>query len=172
MLLFFCNTGSNCDFVVCSLYMYAAIQHVKPMSWLYFYIDINFTTRDTSIHVLPVRPTLRCERDDIDREGVEFHPLHRDLDQRISNYHWQDDRLEVMWCNGIIIILGLTNVRIVSGGFYEYADHVTELNNMNFTQQVASKSHIWMVEFYAEWCGHCQRFKPTWVQLANDIQGV
>ena len=84
-LLFFCNEGSNCDFVVCSLYMYVATQHVKPMSCVYFYIDINFTTRDTSI--LPVRPTLRCERDDKDSEGVEFHPLHRDLDQRSSNYH-------------------------------------------------------------------------------------
>ena len=27
------------------------------------------------------------------------------------------------------------------------------------------------MEFYAHWCGHCQRFSPIWKQLAAEFDG-
>ena len=31
--------------------------------------------------------------------------------------------------------------------------------------------HVWLIEFYAPWCGHCQQLKPTWERLAVDLKG-
>ena len=41
----------------------------------------------------------------------------------------------------------------------------TVLNTDNFAELVSSRSGSdkpWFVLFYAPWCGHCKRVKPTW----------
>lgn len=30
----------------------------------------------------------------------------------------------------------------------------------------------WIIEFYASWCGHCQRFKPTYIEFAMAVKGA
>jgi thiol-disulfide isomerase/thioredoxin len=34
-------------------------------------------------------------------------------------------------------------------------------------EEPVSENLIWFVQFYNTWCGHCQRFAPTWKSLAN-----
>jgi len=46
---------------------------------------------------------------------------------------------------------------------------VVVLTNDNFDAQTSSG--IWMVEFYAPWCGHCKKLEPIWSQFATAVQG-
>merc|ERR1719343_1617294 len=31
---------------------------------------------------------------------------------------------------------------------------------------------MWVVQFYAPWCGHCKQFKPMFIQLAKGFKGI
>ena len=41
----------------------------------------------------------------------------------------------------------------------------------NMTDFIYDSEDLWIVEFYAHWCGHCQRFAPTWQALSNIFEG-
>ena len=52
-----------------------------------------------------------------------------------------------------------------------YADltDIQELFVSNFTQVVCRSTKAWAAQFYSATCGGCQRFRPVWLELANDI---
>lgn len=56
--------------------------------------------------------------------------------------------------------------------FYSSSDGVTELTPANFDRLVMQDDAIWMVEFYAPWCGHCQSLVPEYKKLARAAKGV
>ena len=45
------------------------------------------------------------------------------------------------------------------------------LNGQNFDDLVLGSKDIWMVEFYAPWCGHCKNLEPEWNQAATKLKG-
>ncbi|KAG2496699.1 hypothetical protein HYH03_005115 [Edaphochlamys debaryana] len=56
------------------------------------------------------------------------------------------------------------------GGFYGGTDVVT-LTDDNFKSEVIKSNDLWLVEFYAPWCGHCKNLKPSWIEAASELQG-
>ena len=49
--------------------------------------------------------------------------------------------------------------------------HVVHLDNVTFYDALLNQPHAWAMEFYKDWCGHCQRFAPVWSEVAHRAKG-
>lgn len=56
-------------------------------------------------------------------------------------------------------------------GLYPEDTKLFLVNETSFEANVLGSERAWVVEFYASWCGHCQRFAPIFDQFATDIYG-
>lgn len=45
------------------------------------------------------------------------------------------------------------------------------LDESNFDELVMQSKDIWLVEFYAPWCGHCKKLEPEWNEAATKLKG-
>lgn len=57
-------------------------------------------------------------------------------------------------------------------GLYSSSDDVVELTEANFDRLVLQSDAIWIVEFYAPWCGHCKSLSPEYKKAATALKGV
>ena len=48
---------------------------------------------------------------------------------------------------------------------------VVVLTDSNFDEVVLGSKDIWLVEFYAPWCGHCKKLEPEWNEAATKLKG-
>lgn len=55
---------------------------------------------------------------------------------------------------------------------YNTNSNVINLTSSNFNKEVVNSADIWLVEFYAPWCGHCQRLVPEYEKAANALKGI
>ncbi|KAG7168835.1 protein disulfide-isomerase A6 homolog [Homarus americanus] len=57
------------------------------------------------------------------------------------------------------------------GGGSGSADDVIELTDSNFEKLVLKSDDLWLVEFFAPWCGHCKNLAPHWQKAATELKG-
>lgn len=57
-------------------------------------------------------------------------------------------------------------------GVYSAGNDVVELTPSNFNREVIQSDGLWLVEFYAPWCGHCQNLAPQWQKAATALKGI
>ncbi|KAJ0111549.1 hypothetical protein Patl1_01922 [Pistacia atlantica] len=46
-----------------------------------------------------------------------------------------------------------------------------ELNSRNFDELVLKSKELWIVEFFAPWCGHCKKLAPEWKKASRNLKG-
>ena len=46
-------------------------------------------------------------------------------------------------------------------------DKIIEVNDQNYKTEILKETKPVFVEFYVNWCGHCQALKPTITQLSQ-----
>jgi protein disulfide-isomerase A6 len=47
---------------------------------------------------------------------------------------------------------------------------VIVLTDANFNEVLGKSDDLWIVEFYAPWCGHCKNLEPQWNKAASDLK--
>ena len=57
-------------------------------------------------------------------------------------------------------------------GLYSSKSNVVKLTKDNFKKLVTDSDDLWLIEFYAPWCGHCKQLVPAWEESANRLKGV
>jgi len=53
---------------------------------------------------------------------------------------------------------------------YPSSSDVVDLNPANFDRLVIQSDSVWIVEFYAPWCGHCQQFVSEYSKAATALK--
>eukprot|EP01094_Clydonella_sp_ATCC50884_P024368 TRINITY_DN608_c1_g1_i1.p1 TRINITY_DN608_c1_g1~~TRINITY_DN608_c1_g1_i1.p1 ORF type:complete len:417 (-),score=162.41 TRINITY_DN608_c1_g1_i1:267-1442(-) len=71
-----------------------------------------------------------------------------------------------------LLVLASVLASATAGGLYSANSKVVQLEASNFKQLVLDSPDVWMVEFYAPWCGHCKNLAPQWETAASNLEGV
>lgn len=70
------------------------------------------------------------------------------------------------------IVAILAAVVPFSFALYGAKSDVIQLTPQVFDDKVLKSDSVWLVEFYAPWCGHCKSLAPEWDKAATALKGI
>ncbi len=68
-----------------------------------------------------------------------------------------------------ILLISLISLTL---SFFEGNTPVVLLDSSNFDKEVVQSKDMWLILFYAPWCGHCQAFSPEYEKAARVSKGI
>jgi protein disulfide-isomerase-like protein len=75
------------------------------------------------------------------------------------------------------VLTSLLLVALVAASFAAEDPHYVEggdveiITNDNFEALVDNSTDVWLLEYYAPWCGHCKQLAPTYKKVAASLKG-
>lgn len=71
-----------------------------------------------------------------------------------------------------VLLAALVAASSVSALYDGTEKNVVVLTAENFDKEVTNSRSVWLVEFYAPWCGHCKQLSPEWKKAALALNGI
>ncbi|CAD8134718.1 unnamed protein product [Paramecium pentaurelia] len=72
--------------------------------------------------------------------------------------------------NKVIYLLSL--LLATSFALYDSRSKVQLLTPQTFKEKVLNSKSLWIVEFFAPWCGHCKALAPEYEKAAKTLEGI
>ena len=69
-------------------------------------------------------------------------------------------------------IIFIISLFFLSLQFFDEDTKVVQLNKDNFNKEVIESDDLWLILFYAPWCGHCKAFHPEFEKVAKATKGL
>jgi protein disulfide-isomerase A6 len=72
----------------------------------------------------------------------------------------------------VYLVLPLALTLSSVSALYSKTSGVVELTDNNFDLRVKDSDGVWIVEFYAPWCGHCKQLAPEFQKAAQALKVI
>lgn len=71
------------------------------------------------------------------------------------------------------VLINFTGILLCVAGslaLYDSSSDVIDITPSNFDKLVTNSDEVWIVEFYAPWCGHCKNLVPEYKKAAKALK--
>lgn len=72
----------------------------------------------------------------------------------------------------LIAMLVVVLMSTVQAAIFSSTDPVTTITDANFDKLVTKSKEVWVLMFYADYCGHCKNSAPAFVQSCKALNGI